>query len=382
MNIYEELGVKQFVNAYRPLTRLGGALMSPTVLLAMQRAAQSSVDIRVLQQKVGEAIARLTNNEAAYVSCGAASGITLAVAGCMARTDPVLAARLPQTDGMRNQVLLQYCDSDAKAEAAIRCSGAHIVNVGGRAGTAESDFTQAINSRTAAILAVPPEKARGLPLNCLIELGRRHRIPVLIDAAFLVPPRENLWKFTRDCGADAVAISGGKGIGGPQSTGLVLGKKWIVDACAFHGAPNDRIGRGMKVGKEELAGIYAAVKCFVQMNRNVTVSEKMRQLQHIIQAVADVEHVFVHLRSRQTAVIAFDAQVFRFAPEEARQWLFDAQPSVYCGLCDEGLVVSTECLPTGDEELVATQLRRLFGSGGLKPCAAIRTRTPGRVPIC
>src|SRR5207249_4338497 len=99
-----------------------------------------------------------------------------------------------------------------------------------------------------------------IPLEQIIAVARAHNLPVLIDAAFSVPPRDSLWKFTRDLGADAVFISGGKGLRGPQSTGLVLGKTWIIKGCAFHGIPNDRIGRGMKVGKEELAGIYAAVK--------------------------------------------------------------------------------------------------------------------------
>jgi uncharacterized pyridoxal phosphate-dependent enzyme len=360
MGIYEELGITPFINAYRPLTRLGGATMPQCVIDAMREASQKSVNLRLMQQKVGEAIASLTNNEAAYVSCGAASGITLAIAGCMAGTDPLLSDQLPDAIGMKNKVIMQSCERGYKSDVAIRCAGASIINVGNCSGASGRDLRNAIDEQTAAIFAHDSPQRGQVPLKDVIAIGRERKVPVLIDAAFSVPPADSLWKFTRNMGADAVFISGGKGLRGPQSTGLVLGRPWVVKACAFQGVPNDRLGRGMKVGKEELAGIYAAVKHFMGQNEEVMRGTMLRQLDHIISSVASAPNVTVRRLGGTMAMIAFDRKSSSFTPVSACQWLLNSAPSVYLEPAVDGLIVSTECLGQGDEEIVSEQLRKLF----------------------
>jgi L-seryl-tRNA(Ser) seleniumtransferase len=363
MDIYEELGITPFINAYRPLTRLGGAVLSERVLEAMREASRKSVDLKVMQRKIGSAIASLTQNEAAYVSCGAASGITLAIAACMAGTDPIMSERLPKSDGMKNEVIMHACDQGHKCDVAIRNAGASIVHVGNDSGATEHEFRSAINERTAAIFDVIQNHPGKMPLEQMIIIARERGVPILVDAAFSVPPKENLWKYSRDKGADAVFISGGKGLGGPQCTGLVLGKTWIVEACAFHGAPNVRIGRGMKVGKEELAGIYAAVKLTIEQDQTSAQETRVRQLDHILACLEDVSNVAVRRLGATKAIITFDSIVYGLTYTSACQWLLKSVPAVYLEPSRDGLILSTECLEVGDEQIVGGQLRKLFRVG-------------------
>jgi uncharacterized pyridoxal phosphate-dependent enzyme len=360
MDVYDDLGIKPFINAYRPLTRLGGATMPDRVVQAMREASRRNVDLRAMQQKVGSAIASLTRNDAAYVSCGAASGITLAVAACMAGTNPVLSERLPQTEGMKNEVIMHKCDRGFKCDVAIRCAGAYIVHIGDGAGATENDLRSAISEQTSAIFSVAPDHPGKLPLERMIVVAREYDIPVLVDAAFLVPPRENLWRFTRDSGADAVFFSGGKGLRGPQCTGLVLGKTWIVKACAFHGVPNDRIGRGMKVGKEELAGIYAAVKLFMEQDEASLLARRLEQLEYILASIKDIPDVHVRRLAGIKAEIAFGRTAYDLTPASACRWLLNSVPSVYLEPSTDGVIVSTECIDDGNEIIVANQLIKLF----------------------
>jgi uncharacterized pyridoxal phosphate-dependent enzyme len=360
MNIYEELGIRPFLNAYRPLTRLGGATLPAAVVEAMEQASRQNIDLRTLQFKVGAAIAAMTGNEAAYVSCGAASGIMLVVATCIAGTNAELADRLPDATGMRRSVVMHKCERGYKSDVAIRCAGARIIDIGTQEGSTEHDLRQAADARTAAIF-VHDAPARGqLPLERVIAVARELHIPVLVDAAFSVPPKDAFWKFTRDLGADAVFISGGKGLRGPQSTGLVLGRSWIIQGCTFHGAPNDRIGRGMKVGKEELAGIYAAVKILMASDDRSAHAGRLRQIDHILACVRDLPQLTARSIGGVRAIITFGAAAYGLTPQSASRWLLESIPSIYVEPAAEGLIVSAECLEQGDEEIVGRRLRDLF----------------------
>jgi L-seryl-tRNA(Ser) seleniumtransferase len=263
MAIYDELGIRRIINGNATLTRLGGSTLAPGVVEAMAEASAAFVDIRELQRGVGAEIARLTGNEACYVSCGAAAGMTLVTAACVAGTDPASRDRLPFTDGLKNEVVI-HRHTRVQYDFAIRMAGVRLVEIGGRGGTSPEELEAALSPRTAAMFYFPRgEQDRGeLPLETAIEMCRAQDVPVIVDASAQLPPKSNLWSFTRR-GADAAIFSGGKGLRGPQSSGLVLGRQWLVDACAFHGPPNPFIGRGMKVGKEEICGLLAAVRWYL-----------------------------------------------------------------------------------------------------------------------
>jgi len=266
MNIYETLGIRPVINAQATLTRLGGSLMPPDVLDAMTAAARSFIDLEELQLRIGERIAELTHNEAAYVSSGAAAGLVLATAACITGLDANLIHTFPQLEGLKNEVIVHRSHRNGY-DYTITQVGARIVEIGELDKTTRVDFERAITPKTAAFfwfqgaMNSPGE----LPLPEVIDVARAHNIPVVVDAAAQLPPASNLWNYTQ-AGADLAIFSGGKDLRGPQSTGLILGRRDLIEACRTHGNPNQSIGRPMKVGKEEMAGVLAAVERYVNLD--------------------------------------------------------------------------------------------------------------------
>ncbi len=295
MAIYDELGVRRIINANATLTRLGGSILAPGVAEAMAEAGTAFVSMPELQREIGKEIAQLTHNEACFVSSGAAAGLTLVTAVCIAGQDPERRERLPFTEELKNEVIV-HRHTRVGYDFAIRMAGVRLVEIGSPAGTTPEELEAAITPRTAAFFCFPRiELQRGeLPLETAAEICHARGVPVIVDAAAQLPPRSNLWTFTQR-GADAAIFSGGKGLRGPQSTGLVLGKQWIVDGCAFHAPPNPFIGRGMKVGKEELCGLLAAVRWYLAHDEEAEIAFQER-------AVAEVVHAFEghpHVRARR-----------------------------------------------------------------------------------
>ncbi|HMO59401.1 MAG TPA: aminotransferase class V-fold PLP-dependent enzyme [Roseiflexaceae bacterium] len=260
MAIYETLGMRRVINAAATLTRLGGSLMPPPVIAAMADAAHSFVDLEELQQRIGERIATLTNNQACYVSCGAAAGIAQAVAGCISGLDPQRIAGFPHVAA--DAEVLVHAGQRNGYDYAIRQTGAHLVEFGSRNGATAAELAAAITPRTVCIVyfAGAHFAAGAVPLAEALAIAHAHGVPLIVDAAAQIPPISNLWYFSRDLGVDLAIFSGGKGLRGPQSAGLVLGRADLVAACRANGSPNSTIGRPMKVGKEELAGMLAAVE--------------------------------------------------------------------------------------------------------------------------
>lgn len=294
MSIYDELGIRRVINANATLTHLGGSTLAPGVAEAMAEAGRAFVDLRELQRAVGAEIARLTGNEGAYVCCGAAAGITLVTAACIAGTDPELRARLPDTAGLKNEVIL-HRQTRVVYDFAIRMAGGRLVEIGGPDGTPPEELERALSPRTAAMFYFPRgTEARGeLALESAVELCGARGIPVIVDAAAQLPPKSNLWSFTRR-GAAAALFSGGKGLRGPQASGLILGRQRLVDACAFHGSPNPFLGRGMKVGKEELCGLLAAVRWTLAQDEEQQAATYQAAVAAVVAAFA--EHPAVRAR--------------------------------------------------------------------------------------
>jgi uncharacterized pyridoxal phosphate-dependent enzyme len=254
----DELGLRPVINAAATLTRLGGSLMPPPVIEAMAAGARTFLDVPALQRAVGARIAELTHNEAAYISSGAAGGIVVSIASCLAGTDPGNIMSFPHLEDFEKNEVVMHASQRNGYDYAARMTGATFVEIEGTPEALEA----AITDRTGAVLwFAGAHFAEGaLPIEQVIEIAHRHNVPVVIDAAAQVPSIENLWHFTRDLGADIAVFSGGKGLRGPQSSGLVLGRPDLIEGCIVNGSPNYSIGRPMKVGKEELFGILAAVE--------------------------------------------------------------------------------------------------------------------------
>jgi D-glucosaminate-6-phosphate ammonia-lyase len=266
MGVYERLGMRRVINADATLTRLGGSLIPSQVLDAMRDAAGSFVDMYELQQVVGKRLADLTRNEAAYVTTGAAAGLVLATLAAMTEGDlPTIAHLIETGEAPKNEVIIHRVHR-IPYDPAVRLAGARIVEVGNRLQTFPWELEAAINPRTAMIFyAAGVHLASGaLPLAETVEIAHGHGVPVVVDAAAQLPPTENLWRFTRELGADLAVFSGGKDFHGPQASGLLVGTEAMIAAIAVNGSPHQRLARPMKVGKEEMIGLLAAVERYVE----------------------------------------------------------------------------------------------------------------------
>jgi D-glucosaminate-6-phosphate ammonia-lyase len=288
MTDYKTLGVRPVINAFATLTKLGGSLMPSEVLQTMTNAASCFVDLHELQKKVGERIAELTHNEAAYVSSGAAAGLLLATAACVIKDDEDR-ERFPHLEGLKNEVIVQKIHRNGY-DFALREVGVKLVEIGTVQGTSAEDLKNAINDNTAAIfwfqgaMNTPAE----LPLEEVIAIARD--IPVIVDAAAQLPPASNLWKFTQ-MGAALAIFSGGKDLSGPQSSGLVLGRKHLIETIRMHGAPYQGVGRPMKVGKEEMMGLLAAVERYLELDHEARELQFEHRVTHWIEGLSQLEGV-------------------------------------------------------------------------------------------
>lgn len=318
VSIYEEFGVEPIINAVGWVTRLGGYVMDDVVISAMAQAAKHSVDMTELQAAASKVISEITGAEAGLVTSGAAAGLLLATAACVTGADPSKMARLPETEGMRNTVIVPRSHRNLY-DHAVRTAGVRLIEVGlsdrfsgaGNRDCEPWEIEAAITKDTAAILYVATPWARP-SLDQVVEIGRRRGVPVIVDAAAQLPPATNLQAFIA-AGADLVAFSGGKAIGGPQSSGILCGRRDLIEAAALqmldldvvdelwlppkqyidrsgiHGVPPHGIGRPCKVGKEEIVGLLVALRQFVKRDEKDAVeawSGLTRELHAQVEGIA------------------------------------------------------------------------------------------------
>jgi L-seryl-tRNA(Ser) seleniumtransferase len=279
--IYQELGVRTIIQASGTKTSYSGPRLDDEVIEAMQQASKSSVDIVELNKKVGEYIAQITHSEAGMVTSGAASGIVLSTAACMTGNNPAKAKKLPDASDMKNEVIMQKIHRGHYSHLYTH-AGAKIIEVGDLVSVTAHDMEYAINEKTAAInfLIGPKIYQTGLSFEAVAAIAQKNKIPLIVDAAAMLPPKENLWKYI-EAGADLVTFSGGKIIRGPQNSGLLFGKKELVEAAMLNASPNNAIGRAHKLSKEDIVGLYTALKKFMQCDEE----ELYRQCREKIQRI-------------------------------------------------------------------------------------------------
>lgn len=355
MDIYKRLGVKTLINGWGTVTKVGGSLMAPEVLEAMTEASKHFVEVGAFKKAAGKHIARLLGSEACCITCGAAAGLAIATAACIAGDDPVKRLKLPNTEGMRNEVIMLKCHR-ILYDQAVWLTGAKVVEVGMTSSAIPEQVEAAIGEKTAALLYVSEaEPMRGsIPLETLMPILKRHNIPVIVDAAAEVPPKANITKYQR-MGADLVVFSGGKELRGPQSSGLILGRRDLIEACDQACCPNYGIGRSMKIDKETVAGITRAIELFVEKDYD----EQERAW------------TAMSLRMAKTLEETGDARVRTGYPEEpgiqpvnilrvyiaprhrsaqaVYSHLLSLDPQVYTGLSGEELVINPQCM--SDDEI-------------------------------
>ena len=375
MNVYEELGIRTIINGNATLTRLGGSIMPAEVVTAMIEASKYFVDIIALQKRVGEELARLTHNEAAYVSCGAAAALTLSTAACITGLDAAKREQLPLGSGsgapnlatMKSEVIVHRYGR-VGYDFAVRQVGVTFVELGDENGTSPDELEAAITDKTAALFyfANPSREHLWVPYEEGITIAKRHGVPVIVDAAAQLPPKENLWRFT-EMGADLVMFSGGKGLCGPQSSGLIVGTQQLIDAIAFNGPPHPFIGRGMKVGKEEMVGLLASVKWYLK-HADTFQQVYEEQVVYFAQEFADVPGVEVHRSFPSEAgqpmprtEIRFDENRLGITRDAILHKLAAEEPAIdIAGAGSNGVLINGQTLMPGEVQIIARRLKEIL----------------------
>ena len=366
---WERLSVAGLVNAHSRLTRFGGSVLAPHVLEAMEWASRQYFDMTELQAAVGARLAELTRNEAVYVTSGAAAGLVLATGACIAGTDPAKIARLPQLGEDLNKEVIVHRFQRNHYDNNIQTAGARFVEIGGHRITHLWELEDVINPRTAAIVYFtgPYEAPNQLSLEKIVMVAKRRHIPVIVDAAAQIPPSENLWAFT-EMGADLVLFSGGKSLGGPQNTGLIVGRKELIEACALLGSPNYAIGRPMKVGKEEMFGLLAAVEFYLARGEKeqrerceAWTALLIDELAHLSGLKVRRQFPNVKVQPLAAALVEFDERHLGLARDEVVQQLTQGTPRIEVASYGQaGIIINPDTLKEGEVELVANRLKTIL----------------------
>jgi D-glucosaminate-6-phosphate ammonia-lyase len=360
-SVYETLGVRTVINAAGTLTNLGGSLMPPEVLAALTSAAQHFVDMEELQDRIGQRIAALIGVEAALVTTGAAGAMLLATAAAVTRGDPQRMVRLPDTLGMKNEVITQKSHHTGYDRQITNC-GVKLIDVETR-----DELEQTINERTALMLFYNLLEPDGkIKKEEWIEVARRHRIPTLVDAAADVPPLEALSCYNK-LGFDLVAFSGGKALSGPSNTGLLLGQRELIEAARLNASPHDgTIGRMLKVSKEDMVALWAAVERYVRLDHEAEGREWQRRLDEIEKSLGGIPTVttqrFVPPIANHVPhlLVFWDESRIRIDRDQVTRKMAEGHPSIALGRVsgtgDRGLLISVFQLKTGEEQVVAQRL--------------------------
>jgi uncharacterized pyridoxal phosphate-dependent enzyme len=262
---FDELGLKRVVNGRSWVTILGGSRMPAEVQQAMADASNTFIDFHELNKRAGEMIAQYTGAEAGLVVAGASAGLLIQAAACMAGSDPDRILKLPDTTGMKDEILI-FENHRFGFEICYRTAGATLKEWGKGEEMLVEQLIASIDEKTAAVSYVfGPWMSCGLSLREVVEIAHEKNVLVIVAAAAMLPSADNLTHYIAE-GADLVTFSGGKGLRGPQSTGILAGRADLVEAARLNMSPHASVGRGSKVAKEEIAAVLAALKRFVSID--------------------------------------------------------------------------------------------------------------------
>lgn len=363
---FKELGVGRFINAAGTYTTLTASLPQPEAVTAMNYASKVFVRLDELQDAVGKRIAELTAAESGMVTSGAAGALTIGTAACVTGDNQDLIRRLPDTAGMKNEVIIQKSHRYGY-DHAVRACGIRLVEV-----ESPDDLEHAINPRTAMMLFYNNNDPVGqIHLHEFVALGKKHNVPTFNDAAADVPPVGNLTRYIQ-MGFDLVTFSGGKGICGPQSAGILVGRKDLIRAARLNTSPySDTIARGMKVNKEEMLGMMVALENYAKRDHESEWREWEKRIAVIRNSVANLptltSEVYVPEIANHTPHLRlkWDAAALKITPTEAVDQLRRGEPSVeVTPAAKDELVMNVWMLQPGEAQIVARRLREVLRGAG------------------
>ena len=354
-DVYKHLGLRRCINASGHVTALGGSLMPPEVTEAMASAARAFVPLSELHAAAGKRIAELTGAESALVTSGAAGAIVLAAAACIAGENEDSIRKLPDASGLPNRILVPPTPG---------LTWVHYTRLAGGIVTECESVTElnalASEESTALLLYLPSIHSEGpLPLESLLACAKATGKPLMVDVADKLPPTDSLKRYN-DLGVDLVGISGGKGLRGPQCTGILMGRKDLI-AAAYKNASAPGIGRPMKVGKEEIVGVVRALECYLKRDHEAEMSRWKEQLNHIEQALGSDIQIE---RFTETSISEGPRLRIRLPSDlnvqDVRKALGEGSPRIMVGVREGTLVVDPQTLQPGEEQDIATGLRRVL----------------------
>lgn len=358
---FKELGIRPFINAAGTYTTLTASLMHPEVVQAIEFASKSFVRLIELHDAVARRIAELVGCEAAMVTSGAAGALTVGTAACITGPDQEKIRRLPDIRGMKNEVIIQKSHRYGYDHAVRNC-GITFVEVETR-----EELERAVSDRTAMMLFFNAANPNGQIKDAeFAALGKKHKVPTFNDAAADVPPKENLSKWT-NMGFDLVTFSGGKGIRGPQSAGLLLGRKDLIEAARLNSSPySDSIGRGLKVNKEELLGMMVAVELYVHRDHEAEWREWEKRIKVVSDGLSSLKGVnletFVPEIANAVPHLRITWDQSKITAEEVTRRLREGEPSVEVRPPSrKGVIeVAVWMLQPGEAQVVARRIREVL----------------------
>ncbi len=374
VDYYSKLGVTPFINAAGTFTVLSASLMPPPVRAAMSRAAQQPVNLNELLVASGEYLAKRLRCEAALVTAGAASALTLGTAACVTLgNQPAIISIPTDMTGLKNEVVVQKTHR-YEYDHAVRNCGVHFVEV-----ETLAEYEAAFNERTVMAHFFNAATGGQISREDWVRVAHEHGVPCFNDAAADVPPISNLWNYTQ-MGFDLVTFSGGKGLRGPQCSGLLLGRKDLIETARHNNSPNSNsIGRGMKVGKEEIIALVAAVDWYLEQDDEAMQAEFRKRAERIARAVRSLPTVETHIFIPPVAnhvphlLISYDPARIRITGPEAQEKLRQGKPRIELnpatggGPVAEGLpsgsntiVVGVWMLEPGEDQVVGRRLREVL----------------------
>ncbi|MFX0195189.1 MAG: aminotransferase class V-fold PLP-dependent enzyme [Candidatus Hodarchaeota archaeon] len=327
--VYRKMGLHEIINARGPATSIGNTIMDSEVLDAMVAASKFNVEMDKLQKAASKIIARITGAEAGYVTSGAAAGIVIATAACMTGTNLFKIKQLPNSKGMKNEVIIQRGHM-CWFEHMIRMAGARIVDVGNTGYTLPGCIEGAINENTVAIAYIIGHMCvqKGmLPLQKVVEIAKKADIPTIVDAA----GERNLKKYVAT-GADLVIYSGGKAIGGPGNSGFICGREDLVKACVLQGKG---IGRPMKTSKEDIIGLLTALERYATKDHAPELRRQHAIAKYIVDQLKGIPNIDASKKKGEVrklearAELILDEEALGFTAFDLYRMLKDGDPSIH-----------------------------------------------------
>ena len=357
-NILKELGIRTFINAAGTYTAMTASLMHDEVVETIKQSAKQFAMLDEVQDKVGEKIAELCHAEAATVTAGCWSALVLGTAGVLTGMDMKKVAQLPNVTGMKAEVIVQKGHNIGYVHA-LTNTGAIIVEI-----ETVQELEKAINEKTAMMWFLNTYAPMGkIQHEEWVAIAKKHKIPTMIDMAADVPPVSNLWKYN-DLGFDLVCISGGKAMCGPQSAGILMGRKDLIAAARLSAPPRGgNIGRGMKVNKEEIVGMYVALEKYINQDHDAEWKMWESKIDSIKTAVNSIDGVTTEVSVPPIAnhtpllFINWDESKVKTNNKDLMLKLRNGSPSIEVMANGTGINITVFMLQEGEEKIVAKRVR-------------------------